>query len=75
MAHGLSCSAACEIFQDQGSNPCPPALAGGFLTTVLPGKSPEFPFLTNKSGIIQFGNIRFYVLCCRPLSILKNDKT
>ena len=23
VAHGLSCSAACEIFPDQGSNPCP----------------------------------------------------
>ena len=23
MAHGLSCSAACGIFTDQGSNPCP----------------------------------------------------
>ena len=24
VAHGLSCSAACGIFPDQGSNPCPP---------------------------------------------------
>ena len=24
VAHGLSCSAACRIFPDQGSNPCPP---------------------------------------------------
>ena len=23
MAHGLNCSAACGIFRDQGSNPCP----------------------------------------------------
>ena len=23
MAHGLSCSMACGIFPDQGSNPCP----------------------------------------------------
>ena len=23
MAHGLSCSAACEIFLEEGSNPCP----------------------------------------------------
>ena len=38
VAHGLSCSAACEIFPDQGST-CVPALAGGFLTTVPPGKS------------------------------------
>ena len=24
VAHGPSCSAACRIFPDQGSNPCPP---------------------------------------------------
>ena len=24
VAHGLSCSVACGIFLDQGSNPCPP---------------------------------------------------
>ena len=36
----LSCSAACGIFPDQGSNPfVSPALAGVFLTTVPPGKS------------------------------------
>ena len=39
VAHGLSCSVARGIFPDQGSNPCPPALAGGFLTTAPPGKS------------------------------------
>ena len=38
VAHGLSCSAACGIFPDQGSNPCPPALAGRFSTTAPPGK-------------------------------------
>ena len=39
MVHGLSCSAACGIFPDQGSNPVSPALVGGFLTIVPPGKS------------------------------------
>ena len=38
VAHGLSCSAACGIFLDQGSNPHPLPLAGGFLTTAPPGK-------------------------------------
>ena len=38
VAHGPSCSAACGILRDQGSNPCPPALAGGFSTTAPPGK-------------------------------------
>ena len=41
VAHGPSCPAACGIFPDRGSNPCP--LAGGFLTTAPPGKSlPSF---------------------------------
>ena len=52
VAHGLSCSAACGIFPDQGLNPCPlhwqvdsqplrhqGSPAGGFLTTVSPRKS------------------------------------
>ena len=39
VVHGLSCSAACGIFPDQGSNPMFPALSGGFLTTAPPGKS------------------------------------
>ena len=40
VAHGPSCSAACGIFPDQGSNPCPlhSALAGRFSTTAPPGK-------------------------------------
>ena len=46
----LSCSAACGIFPDQGSNLCP--LAGGFLTTVPPGKPPIFKknYLINLFG-------------------------
>ena len=39
MVHGLSCSAACGIFPDQGSNPCPLHWDHGVLTTALPGKS------------------------------------
>ena len=35
VAHRLSCSKACGIFLDQGSNP---ALASGFFTTEPPGK-------------------------------------
>ena len=38
---GLSCSEACGSSLDQGLNPCPLELVGGFLTTVPPGKSPE----------------------------------
>ena len=38
VGHGLSCSSACGILPDQGSNPSS-ELAGGFLTTGPPGKS------------------------------------
>ena len=44
VVHGLSCSAACGIFLDQSSNPCPPALADRFLTSVPPGKPPILHF-------------------------------
>ena len=44
--HGLSCSVAWGIFLDQGFEPVSPALAGGFLTTVPPGKPQDlFSFL------------------------------
>ena len=39
VVHRLSCSAACGIFLDQGSNPRPPELAGRFFSTAPPGKS------------------------------------
>ena len=61
VAHGPSCSAACGIFPDQGSNLRPlhwqadsqplrhqGSPAGGFLTTVPPGKSPMLGFRTRK---------------------------
>ena len=41
VTHGPSCSAACGIFPDQGSNPCPLALAGRLSTTAPPGKPPQ----------------------------------
>ena len=43
VAHGPSRPAACGIFPDQGSNPCPPALAGRLPTTEPPGK-PDIVF-------------------------------
>ena len=39
VADGLSCSEACGIFPDRGSNLWSPTLAGGFLTTGPLGKS------------------------------------
>ena len=40
VAHGLSCSTACGIFPDQGSNPSPLHWQVDSLTTAPPGKSP-----------------------------------
>ena len=38
VAHGLSCSMACEIFLDQGSNPMCSSLASRLFTVEPPGK-------------------------------------
>ena len=64
VAHGPSCSAACGILPDQGSNPCPPALAGRFSTTAPPGKPWRRIFLNARSCFeiflscdIMIGNI------------------
>ena len=46
VGHRPGCSAACGILPNQGSNLCPPALAGRFLTTAPPGKSKIFPAFT-----------------------------
>ena len=43
VGHRLSCSAACGIFPDQGSN-LSPALAGRFFTTGPSGKVPSWVF-------------------------------
>ena len=42
VAHGPSCSAACGIFPDQGSNPCPLHWQADFSTTAPPGKPCRF---------------------------------
>ena len=47
----LRCPAARGIFPDQGLNPCPPALAGGFLFTVPPRKSPFLLFLQGHQSL------------------------
>ena len=39
VVYKLNCPVARGIFPDQGSNPCPLQLAGGFLTTLPRGKS------------------------------------
>ena len=62
VAHGPSCSAACGVLPDQGSNPCPlhwqadsqplrhqGSPAGGFLTTEPPGK-PTWSYFWVRAG-------------------------
>ena len=63
VAHGLSCSLACGIFPDEGSN-CVPrigrqilnywttreVLEGGFLTTESSGKSLNVEFFVFRAG-------------------------
>ena len=57
VAHGPSCSTACGIFPDRGSNPCPPALAGGFLTLRHQGS----PWIHFKNGItVYFLSVSIY---------------
>ena len=58
----LSCSETHGIFLDQGLNPCPPALAGRFLTTGPPGKSWTFFYVIHSSqwsfSVSQFSRWR-----------------
>ena len=53
VGHRLSCPTAGGVFPDQGANPCPPALAGRFLTTGLPGKSMKVKILASSSCCSQ----------------------
>ena len=62
VARGLSCSAACGIFLDQGSN-LSPALAGRFFTTEPPGR-PWDEFLNNHLLIVYIS--AFVVVALSP---------
>ena len=49
VAHGLSCSLACGLFANQGSNLLSPALAGGFFTIEPPGE--PLPTTFNRKNV------------------------
>ena len=53
LAHRLSCSVACGIFQT-GGQPLSPALAGEFLPTMPPGKSANLIFKVEESFLVLF---------------------
>ena len=67
-AHGLSCTTACRIFLDQGSNQCP-CIQGRFLTTGQPEKPfqlfliLEFPSDFFFHGLQAPGKILHLVVC------------
>ena len=66
--HGLSCPAACRIFLDQGSNPCPLHWQA-ILNTGPPGKSRTFlisassqlPSAQN-NAILKWHSLRWHIL-------------
>ena len=63
VVHGLSCSTACGIFPDQGSNPpVSPAMADGFLTTAPPGKS--LCSCLVEGHLFSFSFVHFYCTAC-----------
>ena len=79
--HGLSCSTACGIFPDQGSNPCPLPWQEDSYLTVPPGKSqkilifnyckkqnvPSQPFVKYNSIVLGI----FTFLCPLPVFVNK----
>ena len=62
---GLSCSAACGIFPDQGSHTTCPTLAGRFLTTGLPGKSSS---LNLNGGYMNMRKLLWWTLLTKMLT-------
>ena len=54
MVHGLGCSAACGIFQDQGSNPCLPH----WQVDSLPLSHQGSPLILIKLGVPSVGDSR-----------------
>ena len=50
VVHGLSCSSACGIFQDQGLNPCLQHWWVDSSTTEPPGKPMEYYLAIKKNG-------------------------
>ena len=65
-AHRLSSSTTCGVLPDQGSNPCPLS-AGGFLSTVSPGKYGNYIFFIHYK-ISQNSSLKHHILCATLLA-------
>ena len=60
MAHGLSCSAACGIFPDQGSNPYPLHWQADSQPLRHQGSPQEGPFLRRGEEVTSRSGLRFH---------------
>ena len=79
VAHGPSCSAACGIFPDQGSNPCPLH----WQTDIQPLRHQGSPFLVFNLKVSDFfirhdifcliNRFYIYVFICMHLEYLRKD--
>ena len=71
LAHGLSCSEACGIFQDQGSNPCPLHLQVDSYSLYHQG-SPIKTFILRQCRILYTLNLKYYLTS--PQCICQNQE-
>ena len=79
VAHGLSCSAACGIFPDQGSNPCPLHRQADSQQLRHQGSPILFLFMAEKYSIVYMCHIFFihssvdgHLGCFHVLAIIKS---
>ena len=67
VAHGPSCSAACGIFPDQGSNPCPLH----WKADSQPLRHQGSPIVSNWSEVLSWSSITLLILCLFMLLVNK----
>ena len=72
VVHGLSCSEACGIFPDQGSELLSPSLQGRLLTTGPPEK-PTIILSCLSSDSIGLGYGHFFLKCPLVLMLVINS--
>ena len=70
VAHGPSCSAACGIFPDRGSNPCPLHWQAGSQPLRHQGSPPPFFTCIISIGTTFSSHLALYRKCYSPSGIL-----